>query len=67
MTWRLIPLGLILAACDPTPPPQPEIEPKPNPVFETQIQAMEKARAMESQVHEAADAQRQKMDAATSP
>ena len=58
-------LGLILSACDPTPPPQPETERKPNPAFETQIQAMEKARAVEQQVQEAADAQRKQMDEAT--
>lgn len=59
--------GLILSACDPTPPPQPETGRKPNPAFETQIQAMEKARAVEQQVRDAADAQRQQMKAATQP
>ena len=58
-------LGLILSACDPTPPPQPETERKPNPAFETQIQAMEKARAVEGQMKEAAEAQRKQMDEAT--
>ena len=61
----LIPLGLILTACDPTPPPQPEAERQPNPVFETQIQAMEKVRAVEGQVTESAEAQRRQLDAAT--
>ena len=60
----LIPLGLILTACDPTPPPQPEAERQPNPVFETQIKAMEKARAVEGQVTEAAEAQRKQIDEA---
>ena len=60
-------LGLLLSACDPTPPPQPETERKPNPAFETQIQAMEKARAVEQQVRGAADAQRQQLEAATLP
>lgn len=60
----LIPLALILAACDPTPPPQPETDRQPNPVFETQIQAMEKARAVEKQMQEAAEAQRRQMDEA---
>ena len=60
----LIPLALILTACDPTPPPQPEAERQPNPVFETQIQALEKARAVEKQMQEAAEAQRRQMDAA---
>ncbi|MBU1396480.1 MAG: hypothetical protein KKE84_10135 [Gammaproteobacteria bacterium] len=61
----LILLGLVLSACDPTPPP--ETERKPNPAFETQIEAMEKARAVEQQVRDAADAQRQQLDAATQP
>lgn len=65
MKRTLIPLVLILAACDPTPPPQPETERKPNPAFETQIQAVEKARAVEGQVMEAAEAQRKQMDEAT--
>lgn len=61
----LIPLVLTLAACDPTPPPQPETERKPNPVFETQIQSMEKARAVEGQVMDATEAQRKQMEEAT--
>ncbi|MBU1222519.1 MAG: hypothetical protein KKA22_05115 [Gammaproteobacteria bacterium] len=64
MKWTLIPLALILTACDPTPPPQPETEREPNPVFETQIQAMEKARAVEKQMQETAEAQRRQMDEA---
>ena len=65
MKWTLVPLALILAACDPTPPPQPETERQPNPAFETQIKAMEKARAVEGQVNDAAEAQRKQMDQAT--
>jgi hypothetical protein len=61
----LIPLALILAACDPTQPLQPQTEPKPNPVFDTQIQALEKARAAEGQVMDAADAQRKQVEEAT--
>jgi hypothetical protein len=61
----LIPLVLLLSACDPTPPPQPKTEPQPNPVFETQIQAMKKAQAVDGQVKDAAEAQRKQMDAAT--
>ena len=64
MKWDLIPLVLILAACDPTPPPQPETERQPNPVFETQIQAVKKAQAVEGQVMDAAAEQRRQMDAA---
>ena len=64
MKPTLIPLLLILTACDPTPPPQPETERQPNPAFETQIKAMEKARAVEGQVMDAAEAQRKQMDEA---
>lgn len=65
MKWTLIPLVMIVAACDPTPPPQPETERKPNPVFDAQIQAVEKARTVEGQVMQAAEAQRKQMDDAT--
>jgi len=60
----LIPLVLLLAACDPTPPPQPQPETgrAPNPVFETQIQAVGKARAVEGQVMDAAEAQRKQIE-----
>ena len=65
MKPALIPLLLILSACDPAPPPHPEIERQPNPAFETQIKAMENARAVEGQVRDAAEAQRQQVDEAT--
>lgn len=66
MKWTLIPLVLILAACDRTPPPPaPETARPPNPVFETQIQAVKKAQAVEGQVMDAADAQRKQIDDAT--
>lgn len=65
MKRSLIPLALLLTACDPTPPPQPETERAPNPVFETQIRAMEKARAVDGQVQDAAAAQRKQMEEAT--
>lgn len=61
----LPPLALLLAACDPTPSPQPETQRPPNPAFETQIQAVDKARAVESQVMDAAEAQRKQMEEAT--
>lgn len=67
MKWTLIPLVLIVAACDPTPPPQPETERQPNPAFEPQIQAVEKARAVEQQIEGAAEAQRKQLEAATQP
>ncbi|HQT30716.1 MAG TPA: hypothetical protein PLE48_03740 [Thiobacillus sp.] len=61
----LIPLALCLTACDASPPPQPQTGRPPNPVFETQIQAVKKAEAVDAQVQAAAEAQRQQMDAAT--
>lgn len=61
----LVPLTLLLAACDVSPPPQPQTDTRPpNPVFETQIQAIEKARAVEGQMTEAAEAQKRQLDAA---
>ncbi len=63
----LIPaLLLLLAACEETvPPPEPEIDRRqPNPAFETQIQAIDKARAVEGQMLDAAEAQRQKIEKA---
>ena len=65
MKWTLIPLTLILTACDPTPPPQPKTVRTLDPVFETQIKAMEKAHAVEAQVKDATEAQRKQMEAAT--
>ncbi|MBT9567607.1 MAG: hypothetical protein IV085_04850 [Thiobacillus sp.] len=65
MKWILIPCAFLMASCDPTPPPQPEATRTPNPVFDTQIQAIEKAKAVEGQVKDAAEAQRRQMDAET--
>lgn len=60
-------LLLSLAACDGSaPPPDPEVEPRqPNPAFETQIQAVDKARAVEGQLLDAAEARRRQVDQAT--
>ena len=63
MKHTLIPLALILTACDPT-QPQPETERQANPAFETQIQAVEKAHSVEGLVRDAAAMQRAQMDEA---
>jgi hypothetical protein len=63
----LISLALFLSACDASPPPQPQTERQPNPVFETQIQAVKKAEAVEGQVMDAAEAQRKRAEATTQP
>lgn len=65
MKGFLIPLALLLSACNPTPPPQPKTEDKPNPVFDAQIQAVRKAQAVEGQVMDAAATQRKQIDNAT--
>ena len=65
MKWSLIPLVLLLSACNPTPPPQPKTESTPNPAFETQIQSVRKAQAVEGQVMDAAAAQRKQIDEAS--
>jgi hypothetical protein len=67
MKWSLLSLLPMLVACDPTPPPHPETRDAPNPAFETQIQAVDKARAVEGQVLDAAAAQRRQIDAAEQP
>jgi hypothetical protein len=49
-----------LCACGKAPePPKPEPVPK---LFETQRKALDKAKALEGQMQEAADAQRKKME-----
>ena len=71
ISLALIPLGLTLAACDNTAPPQP---PKTDAaaqgsdrLFDSQRQALEKARAVEGQVNAAAEAQRKQMEQAAQP
>jgi hypothetical protein len=59
---RMLPLLLILAGCDPATPPQPETEPETPQVFETQVRALEKARAAGDQLGDAAAAQRAQLD-----
>lgn len=63
MKRYLIPLAFVLAACDSAAPPQPETA--SNPAFASQTQALEKARALESQLMDAATAQRKQVDEAT--
>jgi len=67
MKTILIPLALILTGCDPTPPPHPETERTPSPAFATQIQALEKARAVEARLLDAAEAQRAQTEGAPPP
>jgi len=55
----------ILAACDPAPPPQPEVEREPNPLFETQIRAVDKARDAGAVLQESEDARRRQLEEAT--
>lgn len=69
MKRLLIPLVLLLVACDNTVPPPP----KTNAVsgsdrlFDTQRHALEKARAVEGQVNAAAEAQRKQLEQTTQP
>ena len=65
MKWFVIPFAILVAGCDPTTPPQPETPRAANPVFETQIQAIEKAKAVEGQMKDAIEAQRRQMGAGT--
>jgi hypothetical protein len=62
----LLPLMLLFTACGQSaPPPQTgSADRAPSPVFETQIQAMKKAQAVEGQVMDAAEAQRQQINQA---
>ena len=67
MKTLLIPIALALTACDNATPPPPKTDATaraPNPVFETQIQAVQKARAVEGQVMNAEAAQRKQMEQA---
>lgn len=66
MKKLLIPITILLSACNnPAPPPKIDTtERTPNPVFETQIQAVQKARAVEGQVMDAAEAQRKQVEQA---
>lgn len=70
MKRLLIPLVLMLAACDnPVPPPPPKTEPisGSDRLFDTQRNALEKARGVEDQMNAAAEAQRKQLEQATQP
>ena len=71
MKKLLIPLMLVLGACDNTvPPPPPKIEAAAagsDRLFDSQRQALEKARAVEGQVNVAAEVQRKQMEQAAQP
>ena len=61
----LLAIMVLLSACNnPTPPPKVDATPKPKPIFDTQIQAMKKAQAVEGQVNAAAEAQRKQIEQA---
>jgi hypothetical protein len=64
MKWPLLSLALVLTACDTTAPPQPEA---PESAFATQTRALDRARAVEGELMDAAAAQREQIDAAASP
>ena len=67
MKATLIPLVLILAGRDPTPPPHPETERTPSPAFATQAQALEKARAVEARLMDGGEAQRTRTEGTAPP
>ena len=71
MKRLLIPLVLMLAACDNTvPPPPPKTDPAvsgSDRLFDTQRSALEKARAVNGQVNAAAEAQRKQLEQTTQP
>ncbi|MEW6414836.1 MAG: hypothetical protein AB1482_06230 [Pseudomonadota bacterium] len=61
----LLPLCLVLAACEPSPPPpQPEVERAPNPLFETQIRALDQARETGAALQQSEDARRSQLEEA---
>lgn len=70
MKRLLIPLVLLLAACDnpvPPPPPKTDVVSGSDRLFDTQRSALEKARAVEGQVNAAAEAQRKQLEQTTQP
>lgn len=71
MKQLLIPLVLLLSACDNTvPPPPPKTDAAvagSDRLFDSQRQALDKARAVEGQVNAAAEAQRKQIEQAEQP
>ena len=73
MKQLLIPLVLLLSACDntvPPPPPPPKTDAAvagSDRLFDSQRQALDKARAVEGQVNAAAEAQRKQIEQAEQP
>ena len=70
MKRLLIPLVLLLAACDntvPTPPPKTDAVSGSDRLFDTQRSALEKTRAVEGQMNAAAEAQRKQLEQTTQP
>lgn len=65
MRRLVITAACLLAACEPAAPPQPETERAPNPLFETQIRAMDKARQTGAVLQESEDARRRQLEEAT--
>jgi len=53
----LVPLIVLLSACD-----APSNEPATNPILDPQVRALEKAKGVEGQLKDAAEAQRQQME-----
>ena len=70
MKRLLIPLVLLLAACDnpvPPPPPKTDAASGSDRLFDTQRSTLEKARAVEGQIDAAAEAQRKQLEQTTQP
>ncbi len=64
----LLAFVVLLSACNkPTSPPKVDATPTPNPLFDTQIQAMKKAQAVQGQVDAAAETQRKQIEQAEKP
>jgi hypothetical protein len=71
MKRLLIPLVLLLTACNnPVPPPPPRTDAAvsgSDRLFDTQRRALDKARAVEGQVNAAAEAQHKQLEQTTQP